>query len=78
VFLQFCLEALEQRESVCRPAGESRYDLAVMQAADLARIALQDSLPERYLAVAPHDHDAAASDAKDGSAVKLIQDPVPF
>ena len=51
-FLEFPLETLEQRESIRRPAGESRQHLAAVQAPHLAGVAFHDALSERHLAVA--------------------------
>src|ERR1700722_1396290 len=50
-FLELAFEALEQRESICRAAGESGEHLAAVEPAHLARIALHHALSERYLTV---------------------------
>ena len=73
VLLQLGLEALEQREGVGGAAGEAGEDLAVVQAAHLAGVALHDGVAERDLAVAADRDTAVAPDAEDRGAVRIEQ-----
>ena len=58
VLVELRLEAGEERERVGRRAGESRNDLAALQAADLRRRLLHDRVAQRDLAVRGHRHRA--------------------
>src|SRR6185312_4918388 len=69
VFLQLALEALEERESISRSAGEARDHLVVVELAHLARVALHDGVAQSHLAVAGQRHAAVAPHTEDGRAV---------
>src|SRR3984957_16156885 len=56
VFLELCLEALEQRESIGGAARKAGKHFTAVQAAYLAGIALHDALPQGHLSVAADGH----------------------
>src|ERR1700723_585005 len=72
-FLQLALEALEQRESICRSPGKSSQYLAVIEPPHFARIGLHHALSQGYLAAAPHRHAAIAPHGQNGRAVNTIR-----
>ena len=61
--LEFALEQLEQRECVGSAAGKTGQYPAISQAANLARVALDDGVAQRYLTIAA-DGGGAAPAAK--------------
>src|SRR5436190_7661688 len=71
VLRELGLEILEKRERVRRAAREARDHPAVGEAADLARVALDDLLTQSDLAVAAERDAAVAPDADDRRAVKF-------
>ena len=72
------LEALLQREGVGGGAGEAGQDLVVVQAADLARRALDDDVAQGDLAIAAQCDAVAATHAHDGGGVKLFHAFLPL
>jgi hypothetical protein len=73
VLLQHALEAFEQRERVGGSAGEAGQDAVMVDAPDLARVALHHRVPERHLPIAAERDLAIATDADDGGSAKLLQ-----
>jgi hypothetical protein len=76
VLFELGLEALEERESIGRGAGEPSNHLAVIEPPHLARRALDDDIAERDLPITT-DRDLVANGglaahADDGGAVKLF------
>src|SRR5688572_25148018 len=69
ILLDLGLELREQRHGVGGRAREPGQDLAVVEAADLARGVLHDRAPERHLAVAGDGGVAALADGEDRGAV---------
>src|SRR3974390_2191377 len=69
ILLELRLQPLEQRERVGGRARKAADHVALGQAAHLARIGLDDGLPDRHLPVAADDDGAALADRQDGGAV---------
>ncbi len=67
------LEALEQREGVCRGTGESRQHAFVIQPAHLPRRGFEHDVAERDLPVPAQGHRAVAAHRQYGRTVKLFQ-----
>src|SRR5690606_12820192 len=67
--LELALEALEQREGIGRASGKAGEDLAVVEPAHLAGIALHDGVAERDLPVAAHRNRAIAANSEDRGAM---------
>ncbi|MNY59270.1 hypothetical protein D3C86_1956990 [compost metagenome] len=61
VFFQLAFKALEQGEGICGGAGKTGQYLAVIEAANLFRIAFHHGVAEGNLAVAAHDDFAVAA-----------------
>jgi hypothetical protein len=61
MFFQLALEALEQGKGIRGGAGETGEHLAVIEAANLLRIAFHHGVAEGHLAVAAHDDFAVAT-----------------
>ncbi len=55
MLLQLGLETLEQREGIGRATGKAGQDSVVVEAADLAGIALHDGITQGDLAVTAND-----------------------
>ena len=76
VLFQLGLEAFKQRESISGGAGKAGDDLAVVQAADLARRALDHHAAKRYLAIAADSNlytgRSLAAHTENGGSVKLF------
>jgi hypothetical protein len=72
VFLQLALEQFEQGEGVGGATRKAGNDTVVVQAPDLAGIALHDGVPHRYLAITADDNTVTAAHGKYGRAAKLI------
>ena len=77
MFFQFAFEVLKQGEGIGGGAGETGQDLIVIQAADLAGIALHNGFAKADLAITA-DHDTiVAADRQDGGSMKLFQSYLP-
>ena len=74
VFLEFALQALEQREGVGGGAGEAGDHLVVGKPAQFARVGLDHGLADTDLAVAGDHHMAVLAHGEDGGAVPLLID----
>jgi len=72
VLFQLRLEALEQRERIRRPAGETGEDAFLEKAPDLARAGLENDIAEGYLSVAAERDAASAAHRHDRRAVKVL------
>ncbi len=69
--LQLGLQAFQKRKGVGGGPGKAGDDMALAQAAHLARIALDDGLAQRNLAVARDHHLGALADGEDRGAVPV-------
>ena len=72
MLLELGLEALEQRERVGSGTGKTGQHLIVIELANLACRRFDDDVAERDLAIAADRHQAAATHADDGGAVKVF------
>ena len=59
--IELTLEALKKGEGVRRSPGKAGENLALMEPADLARVAFHNRIPEGYLAVAGHGNGVASA-----------------
>ena len=71
-FSSLAFEALEQREGVGGAAGETGEHLVLIEAANLAGIALHDGIAQRNLTVAADHHAAVTAHREDGGSAKLF------
>ena len=70
MLLELGLEALEQRERVCRAAGEASEDAIVVQPAHLACAGFHDDVAEGDLPIAAQRDAVAAAHGQNGGAVE--------